>query len=219
MHVIGKTMWSTLWRDGALLSDLGRVEYYNFNFQKFFPEQFILYKGDRINTHCIYQNPNSVAVPFGLSSTQEMCIHYLMYYPKQSGASGFDVCGNLGGGYTGCASYSGGNPTVGSLISDPVGGATIIFGGPNEDYICPVAATTAAQQTTVPFTTVLEFTTNLQFTTGSTTMEQTTNQQTTNQQTTSLQSTAALKDTIGSASFVKVSLLLSIFVVLFLILV
>lgn len=40
--------------------------------------------GDRTNTHCVYkQGPTHV--PFGLASSEEMCIHYISYWPKVSG--------------------------------------------------------------------------------------------------------------------------------------
>eukprot|EP00475_Leptophrys_vorax_P013508 TRINITY_DN19879_c0_g1_i8.p1 TRINITY_DN19879_c0_g1~~TRINITY_DN19879_c0_g1_i8.p1 ORF type:complete len:627 (+),score=122.78 TRINITY_DN19879_c0_g1_i8:256-1881(+) len=76
-----------------------RIEYYDFGFQPLYQLNETIYPGDQINTHCVYDTTSSsTPVKFGVASTQEMCIQFLWYYPKQDNIS---YCGYFPRNYYG----------------------------------------------------------------------------------------------------------------------
>jgi hypothetical protein len=107
MHQFGTKMWNTQMRAGKVLGVRGKVEYWDFNNQIAAQSCYTVLPGDQINTHCVYSTKNSAAVPFGLSSSEEMCMAFLMYYPKMSAMTQCghfedsnvkkDMCGYSGG--------------------------------------------------------------------------------------------------------------------------
>jgi len=84
MHMTGSMMWTTQWRNGVRIgSYTNRVEYYNFNFQQGTVVNFTVQPGDHLNTHCMFDTIGRTApTVFGLSSTDEMCMEFLTYYPR-----------------------------------------------------------------------------------------------------------------------------------------
>jgi len=133
MHQIGEMMWSTHWRNGSEIGYLNRIEYWDFAFQQTTTKNVTILPGDRINTHCKYdQNPLTQTV-FSIASQDEMCLEYVYYYPKLSGSycsfisqsgKNITVCENAGLYIEGVLAT---NPTV----VDPPGGEIKTFGAPN----------------------------------------------------------------------------------------
>ncbi|GAX16953.1 hypothetical protein FisN_5Hh331 [Fistulifera solaris] len=84
MHYAGATMQNELIRDGEVIHT-GTVDYFRFDQQgnqlvKQMP--YTVKKGDAYRTICNYDDKGRNAT-FGFSSQEEMCIVFIMYYPKQ----------------------------------------------------------------------------------------------------------------------------------------
>lgn len=104
MHVIGSwlhahELGSVLWGevipgDGSPPFELGREDPYRFDYQTFRPiDDVILKPGDQINTHCVFDNSGNDDPVYGGTTTQEeMCVNFLMYYPRREG---LNECGAL----------------------------------------------------------------------------------------------------------------------------
>jgi len=106
--------------------------------------------GDRLNTHCVYKNTGSDSVPFGVASTQEMCMHFISYYPRVlvSGVE-YQYCGAVNTGAGALQTVCGdsflalNNPSD----PDPLGGRNITFGVapsmcPTDPTIAPTSSPT-----------------------------------------------------------------------------
>jgi len=87
MHVVGRQMWTERYRDGNVLTMPDRIDFWDNNFQNLRRyedgEEFIIKEGDAFKTTCIF-DVNS-AWTFGLGTLNEMCIHFIVYYPKVQG--------------------------------------------------------------------------------------------------------------------------------------
>ena len=100
MHYKGRSIWTTVSRPAAEeradagrgrsfvhVADLDRKEYWNNGFQSQIPQApgaFTLRRGDRLNTHCVFDTTRAEApVAFGSSTEEEMCMDFLFYYPRQ----------------------------------------------------------------------------------------------------------------------------------------
>ena len=84
MHEKGLTMTNTQVRDGAPIRS-GSVEFYDFEqagVYSVIQDSFALKRGDSFRTTCYYDA--NQGDKFGLASDDEMCIAFLLYYPKQS---------------------------------------------------------------------------------------------------------------------------------------
>lgn len=84
MHYAGATMQNELIRDGEVIHT-GTVDYFRFDQQgnqlvKQMP--YTVQKGDSYKTICNYDDKGRNTT-FGFSSQEEMCIVFIMYYPKQ----------------------------------------------------------------------------------------------------------------------------------------
>lgn len=85
MHKLGTHMKSVVQRAGSpdiVLQDIP----YDFEKQEFHhtPSLVELRPGDKLVTHCTYDNTTGAAVSFGESSDDEMCFTDLYYYPAKS---------------------------------------------------------------------------------------------------------------------------------------
>jgi hypothetical protein len=68
-------------RDGQVIRE-GRVDFFDFSQQGAYAiqqEPFEIQPGDSFKTTCQYSSPDAV---FGISSQHEMCVVFLMYYPR-----------------------------------------------------------------------------------------------------------------------------------------
>mmetsp|Transcript_10582 Transcript_10582/g.12185 ORF Transcript_10582/g.12185 Transcript_10582/m.12185 type:complete len:548 (-) Transcript_10582:113-1756(-) len=74
-----------------------RSEYYDYNLQGLIPMNFNVNAGDSLVTTCIYEHSQQ-GLTFGLESSQEMCIMFLMYYPAQTGLEFCDFINDCPGG-------------------------------------------------------------------------------------------------------------------------
>ena len=101
MHYKGRSIWTTVSRPAAEeeradageggsfvhVADLDRKEYWNNGFQSQIPQApgaFTLRRGDRLNTHCVFDTTRAERpVAFGSSTEEEMCMDFLFYYPRQ----------------------------------------------------------------------------------------------------------------------------------------
>ena len=94
-HEIGSVLWGeVIPGDGSPPYELGREDPYRFDYQTFRTvEGVTLHPGDQVNTHCVYDNSgNDKPVEGGPTTKEEMCVNFLLYYPKRDG---LDECGNL----------------------------------------------------------------------------------------------------------------------------
>ncbi len=94
-HEIGSVLWGEVTpAGGGAPFELGREDPYRFDYQTFKPvEDVVLHPGDRVDTHCVFDNTEGTSDVSGGPETQnEMCINFLLYYPK---VDTFDECGNL----------------------------------------------------------------------------------------------------------------------------
>ncbi len=87
MHA-GTGIWSNQYRGTNSLTSLGVNFKYDFNFQSFitYPsktEYRVLKKGDSIMTTCVYDTTLRSSITRGGEGSQdEMCLNFLLYYPK-----------------------------------------------------------------------------------------------------------------------------------------
>jgi len=85
-HTLAISMFTSLYRaSGQFLGYASRAEFYDFNFQHFEFEDvpFVLYPGDRLVTHCVYDSTTkNTPTTFGIATTNEMCTAMLFYYPQ-----------------------------------------------------------------------------------------------------------------------------------------
>jgi hypothetical protein len=147
MHQIGAQMWGKQWRDGQLIRETNRIDFWDFGLQQMTVVNYTIQPGDRISTHCIY-NRQSQYVPFGEGSDEEMCIQFIYYWPKATkgrGACAFYLdTEKLGpNNLTICDSDPVSDGKGGFLSNpsevDPPGGTFIAFGKPNpSNFKCAV---------------------------------------------------------------------------------
>jgi len=86
MHVVGRQIWTEQHRDESYLRDIGRIDFWDFNFQAsdiYKPGEAVVKKGDVLTTKCIYDTQDT-KTKFGLASLDEMCINFFIYYPRLS---------------------------------------------------------------------------------------------------------------------------------------
>ena len=95
-HEVGSVLWGeVIPEDGSDPYELGREDPYYFDAQTFksVPDGTTLMPGDEIRTHCVYDNSgNDNPVMGGPQTQDEMCINFVLYYPK---SDLFDECGQL----------------------------------------------------------------------------------------------------------------------------
>lgn len=108
MHSYGRKIWTTISKfneDSDVVLSMDILEYrqfWNFNMQRVSPTNAVISKGDRINTHCVYDTSKAEStVRFGLSSDNEMCFHFLFVYPASHLTANY--CGRSQGGYSLCS--------------------------------------------------------------------------------------------------------------------
>ena len=85
MHKTGTSMSNYHMRGDGNVIRVGQVQFYDFSQQGAYAvqqEPFEIQPGDSFRTTCQYKSSNNTV--FGLSSQNEMCIAFLMYYPRQT---------------------------------------------------------------------------------------------------------------------------------------
>jgi len=85
MHAVGREQWSEhYFNDTGEWVTTNRIDFWDFNFQRFMPPlhgPYTFKKGEGMRVTCIYET-GSNPVKWGPGSTDEMCINYLVYYPR-----------------------------------------------------------------------------------------------------------------------------------------
>ena len=82
MHNIGKRIRLEHHRNGKKLTDLGRSDYYDFNLQHEIASSATLNPGDTLSTYCEFYNDGDDDVTFGAGTPDEMCMAFVLVYPK-----------------------------------------------------------------------------------------------------------------------------------------
>ncbi len=95
-HNIGSVLWGeVIPGNGDPTFELGREDPYLFDNQTVQPAPAgtVLMPGDEIRTHCVYDNSgNDNPVTGGPETENEMCINFVLYYPK---SEQLDECGGI----------------------------------------------------------------------------------------------------------------------------
>ncbi|XP_053316119.1 DBH-like monooxygenase protein 1 [Spea bombifrons] len=84
-HIAGKAIQARHFRDGEELELLAYDNEFDFNFQEFqyLKEERVILPGDNLITECQYNTKERTTMTWGgLSTRDEMCLSYLMYYPR-----------------------------------------------------------------------------------------------------------------------------------------
>jgi hypothetical protein len=100
-HVAGRQVYFRHFRNGTELAPILSEPYYDFNFQEMttLPQERLVLPGDSFQVNCYYDTTDRVnATNMGLSTQEEMCLAYALYYPKL-GDSHAEHC--MYGNYTG----------------------------------------------------------------------------------------------------------------------
>lgn len=86
MHLAGRSMWAQVVRDGEEIAELGRQNFYDWNFQMArgaVEEGTKLYPGDTLITHCLFDTVGySQTTTYGQETSDEMCFDFIMYFPR-----------------------------------------------------------------------------------------------------------------------------------------
>ncbi|KAI9197235.1 PHM/PNGase F domain-containing protein [Polychytrium aggregatum] len=95
MHGAGQSISTRVIRNGKELQELGRKDYFDFNFQNFqdiAPRQIL--PGDTLITTCVYNSQNTNGyISGGFGTNNEMCYNFAEYYPLQPIGECSSVCG------------------------------------------------------------------------------------------------------------------------------
>ncbi|XP_031437893.1 DBH-like monooxygenase protein 1 homolog [Clupea harengus] len=84
-HLAGRAIRTRHFRDHEELKPLAYDDEFDFNFQEFLPlsKERLLLPGDNLITECKYNTKGRVNMTWGgLSTRDEMCLSYLLYYPR-----------------------------------------------------------------------------------------------------------------------------------------
>ena len=85
MHEIGKSLRSTIIRADQTEEDLITLNGWDFNYQLIYDAQNTsLNIGDRIQTHCIFENPDDQDRRYGPFTEDEMCYNFIYVTPPPS---------------------------------------------------------------------------------------------------------------------------------------
>ncbi|XP_078372321.1 DBH-like monooxygenase protein 1 homolog [Oculina patagonica] len=95
-HLQGRATWTKHIRNGVELPEIARDDHYDFNFQdiQVLRKQAHIKPGDDLIHYCKYETiDRNKLVRGGLSTSQEMCLDYLFYYPRMVNATSY--CNSL----------------------------------------------------------------------------------------------------------------------------
>lgn len=84
-HLAGIASWTEHIRGGKLLNELQRDNHYSPHFQeiRLLPKQVHVLPGDALIHYCLYDTTKRTKITLGgYSTSEEMCVTYLHYYPK-----------------------------------------------------------------------------------------------------------------------------------------
>ncbi|XP_033095852.1 DBH-like monooxygenase protein 1 [Anneissia japonica] len=84
-HLVGTAIRLSHYRDGKFIGDIVRDNLYDFNLQeqRILKEDWIVKPGDELLVECTYNTATRDRATFsGLSTKDEMCVAFLLYYPR-----------------------------------------------------------------------------------------------------------------------------------------
>jgi hypothetical protein len=87
MHSLGTHITMSITKQGATSPQTLIDETWDFGSQGVYPASGVAAVGDQIGVTCTYTNPSNQTVSFGESSTDEMCLGVLYYYPATKASS------------------------------------------------------------------------------------------------------------------------------------
>ncbi|CAH3036710.1 unnamed protein product [Pocillopora meandrina] len=91
-HLQGRATWTKHVRNGIELPEIARDDHYDFNFQdiQVLREEAHIKPGDDLIHFCKYETMDrDKLVQAGSSTTQEMCLNYMFYYPRMVNATAY----------------------------------------------------------------------------------------------------------------------------------
>jgi len=100
MHQVGSLMQSDFVAPNGTVLATSRAEWYEFHTQQnqLLPRT-VVPRGSSIRTRCVFKVNDGGTVRFGIASSQEMCMHFIYYFPRQEGAlgayCGLGICGGI----------------------------------------------------------------------------------------------------------------------------
>lgn len=150
MHLYGREIWTTL-VDGETGQStlLSSRKFWNFGTQTSDAVDITVKPGDRLSTTCVYDSSKSpTPVVFGQASSEEMCMDFIVYYPKENGGS---RCGYDSPTRTNCGARTFGiaNPSPVSEVTNVPDNTGVVPRSCNPDEITvDEQPTTAAPSTT-----------------------------------------------------------------------
>jgi mono/diheme cytochrome c family protein len=80
MHKLARRQKLVVQRAGGT-SETIHDEAFDFNAQIFYPKDVVLKPGDKLETHCVYDNDTNAQVHYGENTQQEMCYSFIMAWP------------------------------------------------------------------------------------------------------------------------------------------
>ena len=84
-HLLGSKIRTRVIRNGQERIQLAQDNNYDFNYQEArkLPKELTLTKGDSLIVECVYNSKERTAATFGgLTTQEEMCLSFVMYYPR-----------------------------------------------------------------------------------------------------------------------------------------
>jgi hypothetical protein len=96
MHYIGYQMWTDIYSGDTKLEELDRVDFWNATLQPVTTFSREVQSEESFQTHCIHNSPEGEEI-WGSASNDEMCIHFVHYYPAVESFQhcGLGACGSL----------------------------------------------------------------------------------------------------------------------------
>lgn len=144
MHTTGEEIYTNKFAEnGTFIEKVSGINFWNDRFQKFrILSQKKIRPGEQLATTCKYDTSKRPDTKFGLRTINEMCVHFLLYYPSQrdpDNGQEINVCGFIltrDGNFTMCGDNGrGGNITfleVPNPKFNDTNGAPSTFGDPVE---------------------------------------------------------------------------------------
>jgi len=87
MHSHGQKIWLVRRRTGILDKEFGKIDAWDYNSQRTYPENDYITGGDVLYTQCLFNTVGeSSPITGGEATTEEMCLMGLAYYPDVGAA-------------------------------------------------------------------------------------------------------------------------------------
>lgn len=84
-HLAGRQLFSSVVKDNKEMTKIANNKYYNSNYQynNWLPEPITMDMGDEISLSCVYNTEDRSQPTYaGLSTYEEMCFDFILYYPR-----------------------------------------------------------------------------------------------------------------------------------------